>query len=44
MLCDHLIALAQEADRAGYPGTASRLVALATGMFRERPKHPPQPS
>ena len=37
MLCDHLIALAQEAERAGYPATAGRLVSLVDGMFEERP-------
>jgi len=36
MLCDHLISLAQEADRAGYPGTAGHLVALLDQMFEER--------
>ncbi len=35
LLCDHLIALAQEADRAGYPTTAAHLVALVDGMFDE---------
>ena len=40
MLCDHLITLAQEADRAGYPGTAGHLVALVDRMFEEhRPHH-----
>jgi len=37
VLCDHLIALAQEAERAGYPATAGRLVSLVDGMFEERP-------
>lgn len=35
LLCDHLIALAQEADLAGYPNTAAHLVALVDGMFEE---------
>ena len=38
MLCDHLLTLAQHAERAGYPGTAARLVGLAESMFRERPR------
>ena len=39
LLCDHLITLAQEADRAGYPNTASHLVALVDGMFDEPRLH-----
>lgn len=39
LLCDHLIALAQEADRAGYPNTAAHLVALVHGMFDEPRLH-----
>ena len=39
LLCDHLIALAQEADRAGYPNTAGHLVALVDGMFDEPRLH-----
>lgn len=39
LLCDHLIALAQEADRAGYPTTAAHLVALVNGMFDEPRLH-----
>ena len=39
LLCDHLIALAQEADRAGYPNTAAHLVALVDGMFDEPRLH-----
>jgi len=35
ILCDHLIALAQEADKAGYPHTAAHLVALVDKMFDE---------
>lgn len=35
LLCDHIIALAQEADLAGYPTTAAHLVALVDGMFDE---------
>jgi hypothetical protein len=38
MLCDNLLNLAQQAERAGYPGTAARLVGLAESMFRERPR------
>ncbi len=37
MLCDHLITLAQEADRAGYRATAGHLVGLVDRMFEERP-------
>lgn len=39
MLSDHLITLAQEADRAGYPTTARRLVNLACRVLDEIP-HP----
>ena len=39
LLCDHLIALAQEADRAGYPTTAAHLVALVDGIFDEPRLH-----
>ena len=39
LLCDHLIALAQEADLAGYPNTAAHLVALVNGMFDEPRLH-----
>jgi hypothetical protein len=35
VLCDRLISLAQDADRAGYLGTAEHLVQLALGMFEE---------
>lgn len=35
VLCDRLISLAQEADRAGHPGTASQLVHLAHTVFDE---------
>jgi hypothetical protein len=40
MLSDHLITLAKEADRAGYPNTASRLVGLACTVFDEVAKLP----
>jgi hypothetical protein len=41
MLSDRLIALAQDADRAGFAGTADRLVRLAYAVFDEpaRPSH-----
>lgn len=39
LLCDHLIALAQEADRTGYPTTAAHLIALVDGMFDEPRLH-----
>jgi hypothetical protein len=35
MLCDRLIGLAQEADRAGFMTTARHLVNLARGVFDE---------
>lgn len=35
VLCDHLISLAQEADRAGYKTTAGQLVALVNRVFDE---------
>ncbi len=38
MLCDRLITLAQEADRAGLAVTASHLVHLARGVFDEGPR------
>jgi hypothetical protein len=41
VLSDRLIALAQDADRAGYTGTAEQLVCLACAVFDEapRPRH-----
>ncbi len=36
VLCDRLISLAQDADRAGFIATAERLVRLAHTMFEER--------
>ena len=38
MLSDHLITLAQEADRAGYTSTARRLITLACSVFDETAK------
>ena len=35
VLSDHLITLAQEADRAGYTSTARRLITLACRVFDE---------
>lgn len=35
VLSDHLITLAQEADRAGYTSTARRLITLACNVFDE---------
>lgn len=43
LLCDKLITLAQQADRAGYTLTAHHLALLAESMFEERPapaRHP----
>ena len=41
VLSDRLITLAQDADRAGFTGTAERLVTLACAVFDEspRPRH-----
>jgi hypothetical protein len=35
-----LIALAEDADRAGYADTAERLVTLACSVFDEAPSKP----
>ena len=40
VLSDRLIALAQDADRAGYPDTAERLITLACSVFDEAAKKP----
>ena len=40
VLSDRLIALAQDADRAGYTGTAEQLVCLACTVFDEQPRLP----
>jgi hypothetical protein len=40
VLADRLISLAQEADRAGYTDSASRLVGMALAVFDERPRQP----
>jgi hypothetical protein len=40
VLSDRLIALAEDADRAGYMDTAEHLVTLACSVFDEAPKHP----
>ena len=37
ILCDRLIALAEQAGRAGYAATAEHLVHLAHSVFEERP-------
>ena len=37
MLCDRLLTLAQEADRAGYAVTAEHLLMLAETVFEEKP-------
>ncbi len=41
VLSDRLIALAQDADRAGYTGTAEQLVCLACAVFDEAPQLQP---
>lgn len=38
VLCDHLIQVAQEADRAGYVQTAAHLVELVEHMFDTLPQ------
>ena len=38
MLCDHLIQVAQEADKAGYVQTAAHLVALVDRLFDAAPQ------
>ena len=40
VLSDRLIALAEDADRAGYTATAERLITLACSVFDEVPKKP----
>jgi hypothetical protein len=37
VLSDRLIALAEDADRAGFTGTAERLITLACSVFEEAP-------
>ncbi len=37
MLCDRLITLAEQADRAGFASTAGRLVDLAYSLFDDAP-------
>jgi hypothetical protein len=39
ILSDRLIALAEEADRAGYTDTAEHLITLACSVFDEAPGH-----
>ena len=36
MLCDRLLTLAQDADRAGYAVTAEHLLELAYTVFEEK--------
>jgi hypothetical protein len=36
MLCDRLLTLAQDADRAGYAVTAEHLLELAHTVFEEK--------
>ena len=40
VLSDRLIALAEDADRAGYTDTAEHLVTLACSVFDEAPGKP----
>ena len=37
VLCDRLISLAKDADRAGFKTTAAHLVELIEEMFEEKP-------
>jgi hypothetical protein len=39
VLCDRLITLAQDADRAGFAVTAEHLVHLAHVVLEEKPVH-----
>jgi hypothetical protein len=38
VLSDRLIALAEDAERAGYADTAERLITLACSVFDEAPR------
>ena len=38
VLADRLITLAQDADRAGYPQSATHLLGLAYAVFDEAPR------
>ena len=38
VLADRLITLAQDADRAGYKDSATRLIGLAYAVFDEQPR------
>ena len=38
VLADRLISLAQDADRAGYAQSATRLLGLAYAVFDEEPR------
>ena len=38
MLADRLISLAQDADRAGYAESATRLLGLVYAVFDEQPR------
>lgn len=40
VLSDRLIALAEDADRAGYTDTAEMLLSLACSVFDEAPRKP----
>ena len=39
VLCDRLISLAEDTDRAGLKTTAAHLVELIEEMFEEKPRH-----
>lgn len=40
VLSDRLLALAEDADRAGYTDTAEMLLSLACSVFDEAPRKP----
>ena len=39
VLCDRLLTLAEDADRAGYAATAEQLLTLAYTVFEEKKRH-----
>ncbi len=41
-ICDRLITMAQQADRAGYPAAADALVRLAVALPENRSIRPPR--
>ena len=39
MLADRILTLAQDADRAGFPREADRLLRLANKVWKQKPAH-----